>query len=518
MAFKKLLKNLFGGGGGKALAEVEDARERAERALEDLRRLAREAGSAPAALEAVPRELEDARAAEKESAVEPAALVERYDAAWRSVLGARTELLTAHPEQMAAEYLEEMGRCAEDIEAPTARTFAFLQLAGLQAAVKNEEDSAHFLGRTLSSISGGDHVSTVINSLTNLRPLEERIGSGWFRERFDDFVASVNDIGDPSEEVTAHCEVVRGLSSFGDFEGALSHARAIEDAWYQEQAVAIVLEAKAMAGDAAGARELAGELEDPALASAAWKSIVHAEARAGDLSGAQELAEQIEDPDWRSAALREVAEQRARSGEVDVAVELAAGIESPQWRADALRGIAETHAEEGDVDAAFALIERIEVPVFQQQAVVEVVQAFVKRDDFAGAKGAAERIADGATRAMALGSVAREEARQGRIEESRATLELVREAASNAVVGASYDGVLAMIAEIQARHGDLPEAVHTSEGIMQPHARALVLHNLAADLVKDGDLSRLVELEALYDEPLGRTWLLLGATFALLTR
>ena len=512
MAFKKLLKNLFGGGGGNALAEVEEARERAEKALEDLRRLAQEVGASPPALAAVPGVLEDTREAEREETAGPVSLVEKYDAAWKSVIEARSELLRANPERMASEYLEEMGRCAEDIEAPTARTFAFLQLAGLQAAVKNEEDSAHFLGRALAAIDDGAHVATVMNGLASLRPLKERIGEEWFQARFDDVVESVGSFGDPSEEVTAHCEIVRGRSAFGDFEGALSHARGIEDPWYQEQAVAIVLEAKAMAGDAAGARELVEELEDPALAGAAWKSIVHAEARAGDLAGARDVARAIEDPDWRSAALREVAEQQARSGEIEAAVELAEGIEAAQWRADALRGIAEVHAEEGDVDAAFALIARIEVPVFQQQAVVEVVQALVKRGDSAGAKGAAQRIPDGATRAMALGSIAREEARQGRIEESRATLELVREAAGTAVVGASFDSVLAMIAEVQAWHGDLADAVHTAEGILQPQARAQLLHDLAADLVKDGNLARLAELEALYEEPLGRTWLLLGAT------
>ena len=512
----KFWKKLFGGGSDRAGGEVAAARERAVQALEALAALARELGDAPAVLVAAQTAVEGARAQEERGEGDPASLVATYDGAWRSLLQGRTELLFAHPARMARDYVAAMGESAEDIENPTARTFAFLQLAALHSVQGDADEERFWLDRALASVSDGESVTAAMNSLQTVGALGERVDAAWATSRCEDLRERIAQWGDPIEEVAAVNELVRGRAALGDVEGALAWARDVEDPWYREHAAASVLEAMAGKGKVDEAEALLEELTDPALRGAAQKSLAAATARTGNHAAGRDRAAAIADPEWRNGALREVAEIQAQAGGVEGARALADAIPCEKWRADARRGIAEARALAGDAEHALQVVASMEDGGSQLACLAEVAQILADRGEFDAVRRIAEAVDHPGTRVFLLGALAQGLVRHGQPAQGAEALDLALEVAAGARKEVPLDALLAALVEVRAHTGDVEDAIEAAEGIAQPNARAAVYHRVAKDLVAAGEVGQLAGLETLCREPLGRTWFLLGAVTTLL--
>lgn len=519
MAFKKLLQRIFGGDAGGASAEVAAARKDAQQALASLRGLAEELRVSASAYSAAAHALETAEGTTAEE--DPQRRIEAYASVRHLALEGRGQLLLAHPRHAAAAYVELMRDSVPDVEPPSARTFSLVQLAAMQAVLGDEEDSEVFLARALAACGHGEQVTSAVNGLVSMHG-DGGVGDKWTSTCFDRLLASGDDERDPAEQVVAASEVARGRVECRDLPGALAVAEGIEDPWYRERAYASILETHAKSGTLDGVEELAARIEDAELLAPVTKHVVFALAAANEFDAARARAATLEDPEARGAAEREIAELLARAGKHDDALAYAAEIESDSWRTDAYQGIAEACAEKGERVVALDALQRIEDPAVLVQSMHTVAFTLTQRGDLDAARELIEGIEEPVLQRLALGTLAREEAKAGqahagRGEASLATLARAVDGASR-LPGMPHDVLMSIIAEVHLWNGDLDAATAALGEMEQPQSTTQLLHRLGRSLADAKRLDLVEQILARYREPLGRTWLLLGATSSLLRR
>ncbi|MET7397072.1 hypothetical protein ABZS66_26660 [Dactylosporangium sp. NPDC005572] len=116
------------------------------------------------------------------------------------------------------------------------------------------------------------------------------------------------------------------LAAIGDYDRAITVARAVERRHGQISVLSTVAEHAAGAGNSSWAVRIAGTIDEPMQRAAALVGIAQAAVASGDLTDAERIVEQITDERRQDAARLGIVHAAAAAGAVDVALRVAAAI------------------------------------------------------------------------------------------------------------------------------------------------------------------------------------------------
>ena len=263
--------------------------------------------------------------------------------------------------------------------------------------------------------------------------------------------------------------------------------------------------AEAAAGDFASAFETARATEYAPSQSDAYGSIAVAQARAGDISGAKSTVRLIQDEQEKHLAQTEIVGLQITAGDIAGALDTwrsmanlskLGGIESVTQSAASY--IAEAQAKSGDragARATIAIAIKNAANITETQArdffLSDIVAAQALCGDFADAKKTGDSIQDVSFKAGALETVAEIQAKAGEVSEA---LEFSRTIIETDKYGFLYrDRAISRIAVVQSRRGDTAGAKKTALSIRSESERASVMEEIAKGSEQKSDLPSVAE-------------------------
>lgn len=195
-----------------------------------------------------------------------------------------------------------------------------------------------------------------------------------------------------------------GMAVLGEFDGAESLARAIDNEGWREQALTDLVAVLARAGHLDRAAALVEAVTNDDRRAQALIAVATATARAGEISMAEAVAGRIADPRWRTRALTELAAaggvHAARfAAEAEAA---STGITFTAQKAMAAAEVVAAHAAAGDIARAEAVARGIAVPRWRVRALSRLASIV----DADRARELAQTIGDPDAQARALAALA----------------------------------------------------------------------------------------------------------------
>lgn len=261
------------------------------------------------------------------------------------------------------------------------------------------------------------------------------------------------------QEAGARAEVLRAIAvaeaRAKDGKAARQTVAAIPGDYARREALVSVVRAQARAGDVAGALQTAASAKEDPLAARMLGEVAVAQAFLGDLEAARQTSQLITDPRWQDQFRLLVALQQGRAGDLAGALATASAIRPGPARLMALGGLAVARAEGGD-----------------EQGVRRVLAL----------------VPDERERAAILPAVLEKQAAAGHLTAALSTLRDVPAGEREVAMGD--------IARAQARAGDVAGAMRTVEGIKDRTARASALRAVAVARMKAGDPSGALQVAA----------------------
>jgi len=344
----------------------------------------------------------------------------------------------------------------------------------------------------------------------------------------------VRELPDGSSKATDYLAIAESLAARGDFEHALTAARAISSIPKAASQLADALLRVSMhqfkAGDPTSAAETLDQAreaierksgsEGSGVSAALW----YAEAidllvEAGNSSAATPILARLyattaeeEDPHRRAPMLERLAASQARVGDFTAAVRSARRLDDRE-RAIALLTIATEQAKQGDPAGARRLVAEIPVKSWPAPTIAKFAYALSKSGDSAGALEILKKIPAPEDRAFALADLALEQAMQP---DSQAALTAILAMEEARRAGDAVNPfVFELVSVTRAVLGDFPGARQIVGNLNAEHS-VWPIWNLTEQLVAAGRKSEALALARAQEFPRARACALLGIASAML--
>jgi hypothetical protein len=341
---------------------------------------------------------------------------------------------------------------------------------GNNATENNKSGAATLLQRALVLVAANPDAASRDNLLWQIAGQLTEIG------QVDQARGATKLIESLSNYDHALYEIAAAQAHQHDLAGATATANSMRPDSWREQAFAVIAEFATHDEDtsrADNALTQSRQHSDSALGAMAWeKSAGH------DFRAALELARQIVNPGVREGAMQKVGEDAAAAGALDVAV----------------AAFREAHANARQTESGFALAY---IATAQAKAAL-FDDAMATVDDLAKLPIQHRSVMNGNDLVFALGNIAKEQARSGRLADARHTLDRARQSLLG-VGGSSSVGLVSDAMEI----GEIAWAREVANELPAfPRLRAL--QRIAVGLAKredfDGAAATLADIERLQDQ------------------
>ena len=258
-----------------------------------------------------------------------------------------------------------------------------------------------------------------------------------------------------------------------------------------------IASAQAQQGDVIGALVTAGRIDNVHQHDTALKSIIEVRIQAGDVARALGMIERIKDVFVRESALITVAETQTKKGDVTGAMQTAKKISHyPQLHSNVLRKIAEAQAMEGNITEALRTAGSIAHWRQHAMALGTIAKAQARSGDRTGARAtiadamrSAEHVGNTVDRTNALIHISKAQDEAGDSSGAETTLRKATRNAGSIELGTFRDTALVKIVEARAMRGDFVEAHKTADRLEWSRDRSFALQAIAEVQALAGDVA-----------------------------